>query len=328
MNEIYDITVIGGGPVGIYASYYGRLRLAKVKLIESLGALGGQVAAFYPEKFIHDLPGFKKIKASDFINHLVDQMNDQSPTVCLNETVEAYYKLDNEMFEIVTNKGRHYSKSIILAIGKGAFEPRRLELADSTAYEGQSLKYYINDMQTLANQNVVILGGGNSAVDWALMLEEIASSVSLIHRRDKFRAHESSMERLFASSVKLYTPYQISKLIGNDGQLNEVVIQNTKSKAQETIAVDQLIVNYGFLSDLGPIDQWELALTRRKKVQVNSDMMSSVPGIFALGDACDYDGKLDFIITGFGEVPMTVNNALQYAYPEEKIVPKHFSASE
>ncbi|MBS7576646.1 MULTISPECIES: NAD(P)/FAD-dependent oxidoreductase [unclassified Enterococcus] len=328
MNEIYDITVIGGGPVGIYAAYYGRLRSASVKLIESLGALGGQVAAFYPEKFIHDLPGFKKIKASDFINDLVEQMNDKAPAVCLNETVEAYYKLENNIFEIVTNKGKHYSKSIILAIGKGAFEPRRLELPDSTSYEGRSLRYYVNDIKALTNQNVVILGGGNSAVDWALMLEEIASSVSLIHRRDKFRAHESSLERLFASSVKLYTPYQISQLIGTDGQLNEVEIQNTKSKAHETIALDQLIVNYGFLSDLGPIDQWGLDLTKRKKVKVNPDMMSSVSGIFALGDACDYDGKLDFIITGFGDVPMTVNNALQHAYPEEKIVAKHFSASE
>ncbi|MCH4169152.1 MAG: NAD(P)/FAD-dependent oxidoreductase [Streptococcaceae bacterium] len=328
MNEIYDITVIGGGAIGIYAAYYGRLRSAKVKLIESLGTLGGQVTAFYPDKFIHDLPGFKKIKASDFINDLIDQMNDKSPTVCLNETVEAYYKLEDGTFEIVTSEGKHYSKSIIIAIGKGAFEPRRLALPDADTYEGQSLQYYINDMQSLANQNIVILGGGNSAVDWALMLEEIASSVALIHRRDKFRAHESSMERLFASSVKLYTPYQISRLIGDSGQLTEIEIQDTKSKAQETIAVDQLIVNYGFLSDLGPIDQWGLDLTKRKKVKVSPDMMSSVPGIFALGDACDYDGKLDFIITGFGEVPMTVNNALQYAYPEEKIVAKHFSASE
>lgn len=206
-TKIYDITIIGGGPIGLFAAFYAGMRNASVKIIESLPQLGGQLAALYPEKYIYDIPGFPKVRAQELVNNLIEQMNPFDPKVCLGETVTAIGKEADGTFEISTDHDSHYSKTVIITAGNGAFEPRRLQLDDASDYEGKNLHYFINDLNRFKGRNVAICGGGDSAVDWALMLEPIANSVALIHRRPTFRAHEHSVTRLENSSVQIMTPY-------------------------------------------------------------------------------------------------------------------------
>lgn len=322
-EELYDITIIGGGPTGLFAAFYGGLRSAKVKIIETLPTLGGQLAMLYPEKRIYDVAGFPNIKAQDLVDRLVEQTATFNPTICLEEEVLELNQRADETIELVTNKGRHRSKTVIITAGNGAFEPRRLDIANASALEGSQVHYYIKDMNHFADKNVAICGGGDSAVDWALMLEPIAKSVSLIHRRDAFRAHESSVQQLQDSSVTLMTPYVPATLTtDDDGNLTHVGLKKMKTAEESTVAIDHFIVNYGFISTLGPIKTWELELQKNVLV-VNSKMETNRPGIYAAGDVCTYPGKVALIVTGLGEAPTAVNNAMNYINPKTRVQPMH-----
>ncbi|MBK5458600.1 MULTISPECIES: NAD(P)/FAD-dependent oxidoreductase [unclassified Peribacillus] len=320
-KKIDDITIIGGGPVGLFTAFYGGMRQAKVKIIESLPQLGGQLTALYPEKFIYDIAGFPKVRAQELVENLKEQMKVFEPTICLDEAVKLIEKQEDGTFKITTNLDTHFSKSVIITAGNGAFQPRKLELEDATQFENKNLHYFVNDMTRFKGKKVAILGGGDSALDWALMLEPIAEKVTLIHRRDKFRAHEHSVNQLMNSSVEVKTPYVPSELVGAD-QITKIVLEHTKTQQKELVDIDDLIVNYGFISSLGPIKEWGLKL-EKNSIIVNSKQETNISGIYAAGDICTYEGKVKLITTGFGEGPTAVNNAKAYIDPKAKVQPMH-----
>ena len=324
-EKVYDITIIGGGPVGLFTAFYGGMRQASVKIIESLPQLGGQLSALYPEKYIYDIAGFPKVRAQELVNNLKEQMAKFEQTVVLEQAVQEVERQADGVFKLTTDKEIHYSKTIIITAGNGAFQPRRIEIDDAKKYESSNLHYFIDDLNHFAGKKVVIFGGGDSAVDWALMLEPIAEKVSIIHRRDKFRAHEHSVENLKNSKVDIKTPYIPSELIGTDGRIHTVVIKDTNGEDTETMEIDAVIVNYGFVSSLGPIKEWGLDI-QKNSILVNSRMETNIPGIYAAGDIATYDGKVKLIASGFGEAPTAVNHAKQYIDPKAKVQPMHSSS--
>jgi ferredoxin/flavodoxin---NADP+ reductase len=325
-QTVYDITIIGGGPTGLFTAFYGGMRQATVKLIESLPQLGGQLSALYPEKYIYDVAGFPKVRAQQLVNNLKEQMATFNQTICLEQSVEKIEKQTDGIFKLTTNKEVHFSKTIIITAGNGAFQPRRLELENSSQYEGKNLYYFIDDLHQFAGQKVVVFGGGDSAVDWALMLEPIAEKVTIVHRREKFRAHEHSVQNLQHSKVEIKTPYIPADLLSNSkGDIAQVVLKNVNDKTEETVEVDSVICNYGFVSSLGPIKEWGLEISKNTIV-VNSKMETNIPGIYAAGDICTYEGKVKLIACGFGEAPTAVNNAKTFIDPKAKTQPLHSSS--
>ncbi|MBX9974165.1 NAD(P)/FAD-dependent oxidoreductase [Bacillus sp. CMF12] len=324
-QKVYDITIIGGGPTGLFTAFYGGMRQASVKIIESLPQLGGQLSALYPEKYIYDVAGFPKVRAQELIDNLKEQMAKFEPTVSLEQSVEKLEKQADGTFKLTTNKEVHYSKTIIITAGNGAFQPRRLELDSAAQYEGKNLHYFIDDLNQFAGKKAVVFGGGDSAVDWALMLEPIAEKVTIIHRRDKFRAHEHSVENLQNSKVEIKTPYVPAELIGDSEGIKQVVLEGVTSKEKEVFDVDAVIVNYGFVSSLGPIKEWGLEI-EKNSIVVNSRMETNIEGIYAAGDICTYDGKVKLIACGFGEAPTAVNHAKSYIDPKAKVQPMHSSS--
>ncbi|MGL6008554.1 MAG: NAD(P)/FAD-dependent oxidoreductase [Culicoidibacterales bacterium] len=312
---IYDITVIGAGPVGIFTAFYGGMREMNVLILDTLEAMGGQLAALYPDKYIYDIAGFPKIKAQDLIDNLTKQLDtfQATTTIQLKEQVTHVVKQADGSFEITTNLGSYQSRSIIITAGNGAFKPRPLGVVGEEL--AHNLHYFVRDLHIFADRDVIIFGGGDSAVDWALMLEPIAKSVALVHRRDEFRAHEHSVAKLKASTVTCYTPYIPSSLELENTTATHVSLTHVASKEVITIPVDDIIVNFGFVSSLGPISEWDLQL-EKNQLPVDSFQATNIPGIFACGDICTYPGRNKLIITGFGEAPIAVAAAKKYAFPE------------
>ncbi|WP_027092778.1 NAD(P)/FAD-dependent oxidoreductase [Cohnella thermotolerans] len=318
-----DLIVIGGGPAGLFACFYGGMRNASVTLIESLPQLGGQLAALYPEKYIYDVAGFPKVTAQELVNGLAEQMSHFPIDVRLDEQVLSVKKLEERKFEVTTDKETLYAKAVIIAGGIGVFSPKRLGLEGSEKYERTNLHYTVTDLERFRGKRVLISGGGDSAVDWALMLEPIAGQVTLVHRRDKFRAHEHSITRLEASAVRVKTPWEIGALEGEE-RIERVTLVHASTGARELLETDDVIVSFGFVSQPGPIMEWGLAMDGGS-ILVDSRMETNVPGIFAAGDITAYDGKLKLIVVGFGEAATAVNNAKTYIDPGAKLSPGHSS---
>ncbi|OBZ09644.1 ferredoxin--NADP(+) reductase [Bacillus sp. FJAT-27264] len=318
-----DLLIIGGGPAGMFAAFYGGMRQASVTLIESMPQLGGQLAALYPEKYIYDVAGFPKVTAQELVDNLSRQMELFQSDIRLEEKVVSVQKRDERHFVVTTDKAEYHSKAVIITAGVGAFEPRRLELPEAQRFEKANLHYFINDLNAFKGKKVLISGGGDSAVDWALMLEPIAEQVTLIHRRDKFRAHEHSVEKLMSSKVNVVTPTEITALHGEEF-ITKVTLSHIKTKETQEIEVDSVIVNFGFVSSLGPIAEWGIEI-QSNSIVVDSRMETNIPGIFAAGDITTYPGKLKLIAVGFGEAPTAVNNAKVYIDPEAKLSPGHSS---
>jgi thioredoxin reductase (NADPH) len=321
--NLTDIVIVGGGPVGMFAAFYGGMRQATVKIIESMPQLGGQLSALYPEKEIFDVAGFPRVKAQELVDRLREQLDLFKPEICLEEKVLNVRKIEERLFEVTTDRTVHHARAVIITAGVGAFEPRKLELPGAEAYEGVNLHYFVNDMEKFRDKRVLISGGGDSAVDWALMLEPIASSVTLVHRRDKFRAHQHSVEKLKASSVNIITPAEIEALSGS-GRIERVTLKHGRSGETTEHEVDAVIVSFGFVSSLGPIEEWGLQI-ESGSIVVDSRMETSIPGIFAAGDIVTYPGKLKLIAVGFGEAPTAINNAKVYIDPTAKLSPGHSS---
>jgi len=305
-SEIVDMTIIGGGPVGLFTAFYAGMRQASVKVIESLPQLGGQLTALYPEKHIYDIAGFPKIGAQELVDRLTEQMKQFESTICLGQSVENVEKED-DVFKITTNKEIHYSKTIIITAGNGAFQPRKMNIEGEEKFADKNLHYFVQNVNEFSGKKVVLFGGGDSAVDWALMLEPIAEKVTLIHRRDKFRAHEHSVELLKKSNVEVLTPFVPIELVG-DEKIEKVIIKEAKGEELHEIEVDDVLVNFGFVSSLGPIKNWGLEI-EKNSIVVNSKMETNIEGIYATGDICTYEGKVKLIATGFGESPIAVSNA-------------------
>ncbi|ARK32252.1 NAD(P)/FAD-dependent oxidoreductase [Halalkalibacter krulwichiae] len=320
-RNVYDITIIGGGPVGLFTAFYAGMRQASVKVIESLPQLGGQLSALYPEKYIYDIAGFPKVRAQELIDQLMKQVQQFEASICLNQSV---LKVDRDFdgtFVIETNEETHYAKAVIITAGNGAFQPRKLKLEKEEKFEQSNLHYFVNDLNQFSGRRVAVFGGGDSAVDWALMLEPIADQVTLIHRRDKFRAHEHSVNQLKQSKVNILTPYVPERLVG-DRQIEKVILSEAKTGELLELEVDDVLVNYGFVSSLGPIKDWGLEIQQNCLV-VNSKMETNVEGIYAAGDICTYEGKVKLIASGFGEAPTAVSNAKAFIDPSAKVQPLH-----
>lgn len=323
---MYDVTVIGAGPTGLFTAFYGGMRQASVKIIESLPHTGGQLTALYPEKDIYDVAGFPKIGAQDLVDNLEKQLTlFDTISMVLGQEVEKVERLEDGTFKLISSEGDiHYTKTIIITAGNGAFQPRRLNIDGSEQFEDINLHYHVKDMNKYKDQKVLLLGGGDSAVDWALMLEPIAEKVILTHRRDSFRAHEHSVEKLLASSVDVLTPYIPKELFANE-RIERVLLEKVKSDETIEVEVDTVLCNYGFISTLGPIKDWGLEI-EKNSIVVNSKMETNIPGIYAAGDINTYPGKVKLIVTGFGEGPTAINNAMQYINPKARIQPRHSTA--
>lgn len=319
-REIFDITIIGGGPTGLFASFYGGMRKMKVKIIDSLPQLGGQLTELYPDKFIYDVGGFQKVLAKDLVDNLVVQANYGDPAICLEESVSTVDRVGDH-FEIATDKDVHFTKAVLLTAGVGAFQPRKIGVEGSESFEGKTLHYGVKDLTIFHDKKVVVLGGGDSAVDWAMMLENVAAHVTLSHRREKMTAHEANIDTLMQSKVEVKKPYGVKELVGENGQLEEIVLID-KEGNEERIQADHVIVNYGNITSLGPIKEWGLEM-EKNSVVVNSKMETNIPGIYAAGDIATYEGKVKLIAVGFGEAPTAINNAKAYLDPKSKIQPLH-----
>ncbi|WP_269760685.1 NAD(P)/FAD-dependent oxidoreductase [Streptococcus dysgalactiae] len=311
----YDITIIGGGPVGLFTAFYAGLRGMRVKIIESLSELGGQPAILYPEKMIYDIPAYPALTGAELTENLLKQLSrfKDRTTICLKEEVLSFEKVE-DVFSITTNKAEHFSKAIIIACGNGAFAPRTLGLEGEEDFADHNLFYNVHQLEQFAGQKVVICGGGDSAVDWALALENIAESVTVVHRRDAFRAHEHSVELLKSSTANLLTPYVPKALKGIGNLAEKLVIQKVKEEETMELDVDSIIVSFGFSTSNKNLKNWNLDY-KRSSINVTPLFQTSQEGIFAIGDAAAYDGKVDLIATGFGEAPTAVNQAINYIYP-------------
>ena len=321
-EKIYDVTIIGGGPAGMFASFYCGLHELDAQLIESLPQLGGQVGALYPEKQVWDVAGMPGVTGHDLIAKLEEQMAVAPIDQFLGETVEDVIKKDDGTFTIKSAKRVSRSRAVIIALGNGAFTPRKLALEGAAEIEGKQLSYFVNHKADYADKRVAILGGGDSAIDIALMLEPVAKEVHLVHRRDQFRGLEHTVTQLKQSSVQLDTPFLPRALTVEDDETVTLDLKKMRSDDEAQLNVDKIVVNYGFTSNNAALNQWSLDLAaERNLIKVDSMMETSVEGVYAIGDGVTYPGKVALIAAGFGEAPTAVTALAKKLYPFPLIQP-------
>jgi len=322
MNTV-DVTVIGGGPVGLFASFYAGLRGMSVRIIDSLPELGGQLTALYPEKYVYDMPGFPKVLAKDLARELIRQGTQFNPELALEETAQTLTKTDDG-YLITTAKGTQLpTRTVIIAAGAGAFSPTKIGIEREDEYVGKGVYYGVKDKSTFAGKTLAIVGGGDSAFDWALNLEDVAGPMSLVHRRDVFKAHEDSVEKVRGSRVEMKLWHTVKELHG-DGTLTGVTLENVQTKECHFHQCDAVIVNIGFKSSLGPLKEWGLEI-EKNQIRVNDQYETNLPGIFSVGDVCTFPGKLKLIATGVGEAATAVCFAKTRLDPAAKLFPGHSS---
>ncbi|HAM86418.1 MAG TPA: ferredoxin--NADP(+) reductase [Lactobacillus sp.] len=320
MEQTYDVTIVGGGPTGMFAAFYAGLHELKAQLIESLPQLGGQVAALYPEKQIWDVAGEAGVQGRELIADLKKQMAIAPVDQFLGEQVTNVVKLADGTFKIESAQRTSYSKAVVIALGNGAFSPRRLALDGADQLEGRQVRYFVSDQSDFADQRVAVLGGGDSAIDMALMLEPIAKEVHLVHRRDAFRALEHTVSQLKKSQVQVETPYLPKELQVNEDDSIDLTLKKMRSDEEKHLAVDKILVNYGFTSNNAALNEWELPLaSERGLIKVDSKMETSVPGVYAIGDGVTYPGKAALIAVGFGEAPIAITALAKALYPKKRM---------
>ncbi|GEO65409.1 NAD(P)/FAD-dependent oxidoreductase [Companilactobacillus nantensis] len=316
-DKIYDISIIGGGPAGMFAAYFARLRNLKVALIESLPKLGGQPETLYAQKHIYDVAALPKVSGTDLTKQLNEQLSIMNCDQYLKTSVSSIDRKD-DIWVLTTNQETIYTKALIIAIGNGAFKPRKLTFDYDPIIEENNLDYFVNDLADFKNKDVVVAGGGDSAVDWSIDLSKIASHTSLVHRRNKYRAMESSVDKLNQSTVEQLNPYIIKGLDFNPDDHNkiDVTLKMIKSNETKVVTVDKLLVNYGFVSDSKILRDWNVELNG-PFIKVTQEMETNLPNVFAIGDIVTYPGKLQLIATAFAEGPIAVTKALRNLYPDK-----------
>jgi thioredoxin reductase (NADPH) len=325
-QDVYDITIIGAGPTGLFATFYAGLRQMKTKIVDALEEPEGQVAVLYPEKYIFDVPGFTKVLAKELVRNLVDQAFQAKPTVVLGQRVTSLRRLDG-MFELDTDRGaKHCTKTVLIAAGVGAFSPNKLDAQGVPEYEGRGVYYFVKDKSAFKDKRLLIVGGGDSAVDWALNMKDMTKKITFVHRRDVFRAHEQSVAELMHSNVDMRLFYEVKKVIGDGKTVKQAVIFDNRTKAETTLDVDAILVNIGFRADLGPIKDWGLEINGREIV-CNGRMETKIPGVYVAGDIAGPENaaKLNLIATGYAEAAVAVNVAKAYVDPNSKVFPGHSS---
>jgi ferredoxin/flavodoxin---NADP+ reductase len=322
-----DLLIIGAGPAGLYGAYYAGFRGLRVAIMDSLPEPGGQVSALYPEKLIFDVAGFPAIKGQALIDNLVEQAGQFNPTYFLGHRAEDLrHTEDGEHVTVRSHKNVTITcKAVVITGGIGTFTPR--PLPDGEAFEGRGLRYFVPKLNELADLDVLIVGGGDSAFDWAENLEDIAKSITLIHRRDRFRAHEHTVEKVLASSVDVKVFTEVARIIGDDKGITAVEVFNNKTDERERLEVQAVVAALGFTADLGPLKTWGLEQEKRH-VLVNTKMETNLDRVYAAGDITEYDGKVRLISVGFGEAATAVNNAMVCIDPDAKVFPGHSSDSQ
>ena len=326
-HETKDITIIGGGPTGIFASFYAGMRGATARIVDALPELGGQLTALYPEKYIFDVAGYPKILAKDLVRSLVEQAAQFDQPAHLGQRVVALEQ-DGEGFVLVTATDRFPTRAIVVAAGIGAFSPRRLPQPFAADWYGRGVHEIVKDPEEFRGRRVVIIGGGDSAFDWAHQLLDRARSVTLVHRSDRFRAHAATVAEVTAAAgagrAELLTFCELAAIRGPNGALEAVTIENRKAKTSREIPCDAILPMLGFVSDIGPLGEWGLTI-EKDEIVVNSRMETGRDGVWAAGDITTYPGKLKLIATGFAEAATAVNQAVHWIYPEKKVEPGHSS---
>lgn len=326
-HEIRDITIIGGGPTGLFASFYAGMRGATARIVDALPQLGGQLTALYPEKYIFDVGGYSKVLAKDLVNALVEQAAQFDLQPHLNQNVTALERTDDH-FVLVTETDRFPTRAIVIAAGIGAFSPRRLPQACAEPWYGKGIFDRVSNPDEFRGQAIVIIGGGDSAFDWAQQLRDRAKAVTLVHRSDKYRAHGATVADVQAAAgsgrTTLLPFHELADVLSVDERLTGVTLRDVKSKTTRDIEADAVLPMLGFHSDIGALAEWGLNC-EKDEIVVNSLMETGRPGIYAAGDITTYPGKLKLIATGFGEAATAVNQAVHWIYPEKKVNPGHSS---
>ncbi|MEE6309336.1 NAD(P)/FAD-dependent oxidoreductase [Plantactinospora veratri] len=319
MREV-DVAIIGAGPTGLFAAYYAGFRGLSVAVIDVLPEPGGQVTAMYPEKVIYDVAGFPSIKGRDLVANLVTQAASFNPEYLLGVRAEKLSYLDGKPVLSLANGDILHCGAIIVTAGLGSFTPRPLPAAEN--FVGSGIVFFVPHLADLAGHDVLIVGGGDSAFDWALALQPLARSVTLVHRREKFRAHAATVDRVRELPVRIVVNAEVTTLHG-EGAVTGAEIA-VKGGPTETIPVDTVVAALGFTADLGPLTEWGLDLDKRH-IRVDSTMVTNLPRVFSAGDITEYPGKVRLIATGFGEAATAVNNAAVVINPAAHLFPGHSS---
>ncbi|MFX4285544.1 NAD(P)/FAD-dependent oxidoreductase [Janibacter sp. G349] len=319
-----DLLIVGAGPVGLFGAYYAGVRGLRTAVVDSLSQVGGQVSAMYPEKQIFDIAGFPAVSGRQLIANLVEQAAPYDPVYLLGQEAQELERTTDdqgrERLVVTTSTGdRVEAGAIVVTGGIGTFSPRKLPAGED--FLGRGLEYFVPSSAEYAGQHVVVVGGGDSAVDWANMLHPIAESVTLVHRRDQFRAHHGSVEQLHAAPVEIVLNAQVTETVG--GSALESVMVTPKGEEPRSLRCTRLVAALGFTANLGPLRDWGVELHDNRHLVVDPAMRTNVPGIFAAGDITDYDGKVRLIAVGFGEVATAVNNAAVHIDPEAQLFPGH-----
>jgi thioredoxin reductase (NADPH) len=327
--EIKDLTIIGGGPTGIFAAFYAGMRKATAQIVDALPELGGQLTALYPEKYIFDVAGFPKVLAKDLVKQLAEQTRQFDQSIHLNQRIVGLESADGH-FVLVTDRERFVSRAIVIAAGIGAFSPRRLPQACAEPWYGRGIFDVVTDPDAFKEKHVVIIGGGDTAFDWGTQLLDRAARVTIVHRSDRFRAHAATVAQYQSAVVSeragLFTFHELAdiKCASNPDVFSHVVLRDVKAKTTRELDADVVLPMLGFVSDIGPLADWGLNL-ENDEISVNSMMETGRAGIYAAGDITTYPGKLKLIATGFAEAATAVNQAVHWIYPDKKVAPGHSS---
>ena len=313
--ELYDVTIIGGGPAGMYTAFYSGMRDMKTKLIEAKHELGGRMR-IYPEKMIWDVGGVTPILCEKLIDQLEQQARTFEPTIVLGQQITGVDRQEDGTFLLTSATGeQHWTRTIVLAVGYGILKMAKLEIEGADRYEVTNLHYTVQELEPFRDKHVLISGGGNSAVDWANELESIAASVTVVHRRDHFGGHEKNVARMKSSSVRVLTPYAVSQLHSNNGEtIEQVTINHVDTGEIEMLNVDAVIVNHGLKSDFGPLRDWGLDMGEWH-ARVSDKLETNLPGIFAAGDFVEYGSKLYLIAGTFTDAALALISAKLYIDP-------------
>jgi ferredoxin/flavodoxin---NADP+ reductase len=325
VNDVVDVLIVGAGPTGLFAAFYAGLRGSTSSIIDSLEQPGGAVAAMYPEKFIYDVGGFPAVLGKDLIANLVQQAGQFNPQMHFNERCEHLERLEEDkLFKLTTDKDVHYGKTVIICAGVGAFAPKKLDIGNLAEFEASGdVAYFVTRNEVYRGKRVLIVGGGDSAVDWALTLSPIADKLTLIHRSDNFRAHAKSVEQMMNSSVDVHTHCEAEALHGENGKLRAVTFRHNKTKEETTVEVDAMIKSIGFVADLGPLKTWGLEIQKNQILADPLTMATNIEGIWAAGDIVTHPTKFKLIATGFHEAITAVNHAVHYLNPKMRLAGAH-----
>jgi ferredoxin/flavodoxin---NADP+ reductase len=325
-DEVRDVTVIGAGPVGLSAAFWAGMREASSRIIDSLPELGGQLTTLYPEKWIFDVPGHPRVLAKDLVEMLREQTLDQFDVPVHLDTTAERISWDGDEVVLHTTRGDLRSRTVIIAGGHGAFEPKKLPGFDMEPWEGKGAHYLVSEKSEFAGKRVLIVGGGDSACDWVVNLLDVADRVSLVHRREGFRAHEATVAQVMDAhsrgDIDLHVPFQIRDISGN-GQIERVTLFHSEDEDQQVeLEIDAVLLQLGFKTALGPLKEWDLTISKGAIV-VDPLMHTNLDRVWACGDITTFDGKLKLIATGFAEAAIAVAQAVHHIRPDMKIQPKY-----